>query len=283
MLGSIIGGVASVAGGLLGSKSSSKANKLNAQIAAQNYELDKRALELSEKQYADSQKGYSDSYGNRAYFDPQRGWVSEAPISSVDRRIAEGGAADQLLAEMMAIRRRDPEEIRRERDLAATAGFNTGFDDAAELSLTSAMRAGPGSLGVVSDRLAKSRGQALADILQRNAAGSYSASYDEQAGARQPVAQLYSTMAGRAEGYNNVPSTAFAGQQGMNSAAMAANANAGTDRPYVAPDNSWSNFLSQTGSIIGAGVNNYQQEQQSSRLNDAFIEALRSRTVGNQQ
>lgn len=282
MLGSIIGGIASIGGALLGASSSSKANKTNADIAARNYELDKQALELAEKQYADSLLGYSDSFGNRSYFEDGRGWVSESPISTVDRRMAEGGAADQLLAEMMAVQRRDPEVIRRERDLAATAGFNTAWDDTTNSALISAMRAGPGTLGNTAEKLASSRGKALADILQANASGSYGQSYSEQNAARAPIAELYSAMAGRAEGYNNVPSSAFAAQQGMNSASMAANARAGTEQPYVQPDNSWANALSSVGGIVSSGINNYEMLNQQSQINNAFIEAMRSRTAGNQ-
>jgi hypothetical protein len=282
MLGSIIGGVASIGGALLGAKSSSKANSQNAAIAARNYELDKQALELAEKQYADSLLGFSDSFGNRTFFEDGRGWVSQSPISTVDRRMAEGGAADQLLAELMSINRRDPETIRRERDLAATAGFNTAWDDTTNSTLITAMRAGPGTLGRTGEKLATSRGKALADILQANASGAYGQSFNEQASARAPIADLYAMMAGRAEGYNNVPSSAFGAQQGMNSASMAANARAGTNQPYVSPDNSWANALQSVGSIVSSGVNNYQMLNQQSQINNAFLEAMRSRTAGNQ-
>lgn len=280
--GAILGGVASIGGALLGAAGASKANKQNREIANQNFELDKRALDLAERQYEDSLKGFSDSFGNSSYYDPIRGWVSQSPPSSIDRRNAESGAADQFLAELTSVGRRDPEVIRRERDLAATAGFNTGFDDASNSALISAMRAGPGTLGSVGSQLAESRGTALADILQRNAAGSYSDSFGEQAAARGPIADLYTTIAGRAEGRNNVPSTAFSAQQGLNSASIASNANANTERPFVAPNNAFATALSTVGNTIGSGFANYEAQQQQTAINNAFIESLRNRTAGNQ-
>ena len=277
----LIGG-ASLVGSLLGARESSKANKTNERIANRNYELDERAQELAEKQYEDSLLGFTDPYGGSLRFVEGQGWVETRPQDIVDRRQDESLAADSFLDELMSVRRRDPSEIRRERDTAATAGFNTAYDDALETALIGAKRMGPSSYADTAQRMAEGRGQALADILQRNAAGAYSASYDELDAARDGPANLYTTFANRALGETSMPSAGTAAGQAQGAGRTAVSATAGLDQPYVQPNTAWATGITQGLGSLGSMMMMQDSMNERSRVNDALVEAMSRRTVGNQ-
>lgn len=281
-LGTILLGGATLASSLLGAQAASSANKTNRRIADQNYELDKQALELSRQQYDDSKLGFADAYGNSVRFVEGQGWVSDAPSDVINRRTDDSLAADKFLEELLSIQRRDPEAIRRERDTAATAGFNTAYDDAMEMALIGAARQGPSSYGRVASEMAENRGQALADILQRNAAGAYSASFDELDAARDGPASLYGMFANRARGESSIPTAGTAAGLASGAGTNAVNATAGTNRPYVQPDMAWANGIGNAVGGLGSILINQQAASEQSRINDALIEAMTNRTVGNQ-
>lgn len=280
--GTALLGGASLVGSLLGARENNRANKTNERIAASNFELDRRAQELAEKQYQDSLLGFTDPYGGSLRFEEGQGWVETRPQDVVDRRQDESLAADSFLDELMSIRRRDPSEIRRERDTAATAGFNTAYDDAMEMALIGAKRMGPSSYADTARRMAEKRGQALADILQRNASGAYSASFDELDAARDGPANLYSMFANRARGESSMPSAGTAAGQAQTAGNSAINATAGLNQPYVQPNTAWATGITQGLGSLGSMLMMQDSVNERSRTNDALIEAMSRRTVGNQ-
>jgi hypothetical protein len=282
MIPALIAGGSALIGAISSAKANKDANKTNQGIADRNYAMDKEGLDFRKSQYADSLKGFSDSFGNRQYFDPIRGWVSEANPQAVARNQGEQGVSNNLLAELAALRRRSPQEVERERILGATAGFNTGYDDNANKALIAATRAGPGTLAQTSSNLATDRGKALADVLMRAKSGAYGQSYDEYNSAGSGLANLYAAMSERAAGRNTMPAPGATAGLSTNIGNQLGATFGNIEQPYVMPDNAIGSGIASAGAGIAGAYDMYNQTQQQNRLNDALIEAMRNRSAGNQ-
>lgn len=228
---SLIGALASGAGGLIGAGESARANADNREINQLNFltRMMERAdqIRMAERARADTMLGATDGRGTRVRFVEGKGWVTELSpeaeaIQNAEdrerayqlgedltrrrdvqrdneaRRLREGSVADALLEEFENLQRVDPNALRRQMATAARTGVNEAFDAQAGNAMRTALRTGASNSGQVLADINKQRSGALSSALQQAFMASRGAAESEFTNNRANLANLYGAFADRA-------------------------------------------------------------------------------------
>lgn len=239
LLAAGIGAGASLIGGLMGSSAEKQAAQMNYNIALMNYyaqqEQFRQATAEAQKQAAESKLGSTDAQGNRTYFKPGVGWVTDLspqqkqlqdmynaeettqiahdiPIKrrmmmeNVGRQQQEGGFADALMAAMQRLRPQDPQEIIGQRNLLSAEGINEGTRPAIETATRNALRMGNTSGAAdIASRIGVGQGEALRKAFMENEIGARDQSNANFGTAQANLANMYNTFATRASALPDAP------------------------------------------------------------------------------
>lgn len=183
--------------GILGMNATNAASASNNAINLMNMQAEERAREeamrFAQQQYADSQLGMTDARGNRIYFVPGKGWVTDTTYET-DQLIRAGDREEAaILNEDLPRKRRIEAANEREqgqdrymaqglRDMftraltdssrspgamealirdASTQGINKGFDDQTEIASRNALRTGSSNAGSIFSSIGSARADAL--------------------------------------------------------------------------------------------------------------------------
>jgi hypothetical protein len=304
----------SAIGSFMGAGESSRANKENQRIAQMNFQqamLDRQererdrqlAIEMADQQRSDARLGMSDPTG-RAYFDPQRGWVTElSPIgqamldnstAGIARANQAGTTATDILREFNNFRPITGERMGGLLYDKATRGINDAFQGQLNTGLRTATRQGNDRLaGAIIGDLGKKQAEAHRDaaIDSEIKGRQYADSYNT--GQRNALSNLYGAFAGQA-----VAPTPFTGPSrfipGAASEASGAGRNLLTaamagrptlpQMPGVQADNSMASALSSVGQLGYGAVKDYRSQQnladQIALLQERYGTTPKTRNIG---
>lgn len=232
---SALQGIGSIIGGLEAHKTS----KANREISEKNYQLALQdrldRIAAAKQARADAQLGTTDQYGNRAYFDPERGWVTkltptsqrvadqqlEEQIMSLFRdapqrrraedaneiaRIGERGTANALMDEFRGVRREDPDRVRAMLYDRSRMGIDEAHDDVASAAITNALRTGNSNTGAITAALSRAKGKDLAKASLDAELGAEDRADQKYTARRNDLAGLYAAFGDRA---SRLPSTTY--------------------------------------------------------------------------
>lgn len=239
MIGEILGAGASLIGGIMGSSAEKQAAQMNYNIALMNYYEQQRqfneATAEARKQAAEGKQGYTDANGNRVYFAPGQGWVTQLSpqqkqlrdmyqteevtqlahdiplkrrmmMENVGRQQQEGGFADALFAAMQRARPQNPQEIVGQRNLLSAEGINQGTRPAIETATRNALRMGNTTGAAdIATRIGVGQGDALRKAFMENEAGARDQSQANFGSAQANLANMYNTFATRATSLPDAP------------------------------------------------------------------------------
>lgn len=306
----------SALGTVMGAFEANSANRTNSDIALMNYYQQQQArqdaINESRKQQQEAKLGTTDAAGNRTYFVPGQGWVTEltddqrALLEGTEaeqlRQLTQGGAraermdaranvmrndqgvmADAYMDELRGARRPDQEALRQLLLARGMESRNAAADAAGEAVARKGIRGGGGfnaaevAQGARGASDASAMRQAGIDA-QLQAMGESDRQYAQQ---RDQASSLYdyfsrgSTTGARApQGYMPTgPSTRSSGS------ADQMILNSMRDAPnaeYMSPNNAWSDALVGLGDLAGS----YNMMQSNTALNDAIRERY-GRNTGN--
>jgi hypothetical protein len=228
VLGALIGAAASVAGGLMGASAQEKSDETNFQIALMNYYEEKRQFdksqEIAAQLRAEGKLGETDIWGNHTYFDPVKGWVTDASDKQerllsayqqeelaqlrdlnkkrgvMDRNLARQGTesqyADSLFDAMLRVQQENPQDIVGLKNKMAAEAYESGMAPARREAARSALRVGDerGAADVVS-RLGIEQGDALRQAFMQNMFGARDQSENDYNRRRGGLNELYQQFA----------------------------------------------------------------------------------------
>jgi hypothetical protein len=234
-----IGAGASLIGGFMGASAEKQAAQMNYNIALMNYyaqqEQFRQATAEAQKQAAEGKLGTTDAQGNRTYFKPGVGWVTDLspqqkqlqdmynaeetaqvahdiPIKrrvmmeNVGRQQKEGGYADAIMAAMQRARPQDPQEIIGQRNLMSAEGINQGTRPAIETATRNALRMGNTTGAAdIATRIGVGQGDALRKAFMENEIGARDQSQANFGTAQANLANMYNTFATRASATPDAP------------------------------------------------------------------------------
>lgn len=231
MIGALIGGLGTLASGILGANAASDANEKNWKINLLNYyarEAERRdRIAQMQRVERDQKLGYTDADGSRVHFVEGKGWVND--LSGEKRQLQDAQEAEQMRvlqqdlpmkrrsmtrnearsredeAQADAIRR-DMRDLRRGSDSeleallynSAVQGMDDAFDKSQAAAVTAAARTGSSNIDRLLSGLNKDRAEAqgrAAMEAKLKARGSGDADFENK---RAQLANLYNMFATRA-------------------------------------------------------------------------------------
>jgi hypothetical protein len=233
LLPSVIGAGGSIFSGILGSNAQQDAADQNYAIALMNYyqrqsEHDDSVTE-ARRQEGKSDLGTTDAQGNRSYFKPGVGWVTEMSDKSkkmqdlyeneewqqlvqdlpakrqkmfenIARQRGEGGYADAILQAMQRSYREDPSEIVGRRNRMSAEGITEGMDKTLNTAMRDAMRTGNTGAGKIASQIGREKSSMLRKAFMENEEGARGESENRFMTNLGNLGNLYNTFATRASG-----------------------------------------------------------------------------------
>lgn len=225
-----IGAGGNIISGLLGNSAQQQANEQNYQIALMNYYAQEQARRESQyeasRQDRESKLGTTDAQGNRTYFKPGVGWVSELSgeqselsdlyreeelagmqdlkakrgqmYKNLARQGREENTAGGLMEAMMRNYRGDPSQAVGRRNRMTAEAANEGMDTAMSAAMVDALRTGTGGQAKIASQFGREKYDALRKAFLENAEGAQEAEDTRFIGEQGNLANLYNAFATRA-------------------------------------------------------------------------------------
>lgn len=318
ILAALISGGTTLAGGLLGAGAESDAANLNYQLGLLNYyqrEQERRdAINEAKRQRQDAYLGATDAQGNRTYFIPGKGWVTDLTpesealqdafqaeemriigqdlpakrqqmFANLARQRGEGGYANALMEAMGRVQRDSPRDVINRRNQMAGEGITEGFDDTQEAAMRNLARTGSSNQSKVLSELAGARSKALRNAFMQNAEGARAESEDTYSRRLGNMSQLYNMFATRASA---MPDAQFRprdisgpSQEGARAAGQSAGSNLinafakqGGTFSEVEPRYGMANTIAQTGSALMAALGRQAGREQMDQGYGAYNDFL---------
>lgn len=251
ILGSLIGGGASIFGAMAGAEATSEASEKNWQINLLNYFARERERKDRIKQQTentrDTKLGSTNARGDRTKFVEGKGWVVDLSDDSeqldnaqlneqmmtllrdkpqereirdrnMRRQVDEDFQAEGFREELENVRKQDPTELRRLFQSIASQGVNEAYDAQGNQAMKTAIRTGASNTGNILASLARGRGDALgkanldAHIKSLDAVES---KYDKDRAGLSSLYNMFAERAGRMPNVSYQPQNATAGGDGM--------------------------------------------------------------------
>lgn len=231
LIGGLLGGIGSVASGIMGARAADDAQEKNWQINLLNYYARERErqdrIAQAQKNDREQKLGFTDSDGSRVHFVPGQGWVSDLSDSAQGIQDAQRREQMDVLTKDLPMRRRamerneqrsfedeatadgmrrDLKDLRRAPDSelenllygSATRGMNEAFDKSQAAAVTAAARTGTSNIDRILHGLNKDRAEAFGNAAMEaklKARGSGDAAFENK---RSSLANLYNMFATRA-------------------------------------------------------------------------------------
>lgn len=305
---------------IFGGIAQNRASNQNERINQQNYQLalqDRQdRIRAAEQARRDAQLGITDQFGNRSYFDPDRGWVTDLKgdskrvadqqleeqllslfVDAPQRRRAEAaneaqrgeerGQADIFLDELRRASRTNPEEMRAMLYDRARMGIDEGYDDAMREAATTGLRTGNSNVGAIMAAIGKSKASDLRKASLDAAIQAEDRADQRFNNQRSGAANLYAAFADRASrqpGTAYQPSNVASGTAG-NIPSFAGEAGVNSRALMQAFTNTPQQGYIQPNNAIGntiGGIGSILAQYQNSMKADDRYQALLSAFKGNQ-
>lgn len=256
-----------------------------------------QGMDYAEKVSGEQKLGSTNAAGDRTYFKPGVGWVTElgsrnrALLSQfygkelperqsqfargATRSRAEDDLANQLLKQFQGVRKGNTRDVENMLFEASTRGINENTNAAMESAMRSGLRGGSSNLGKIAGKInaagAAQRSNAGRDA-RLNAMDYVDQKYNQERGAASQLYNLFASRAGQDLGASYDPTGAESGansQMGQNAQLAAqgnsigANAigrNGGLFQPYEA-NNALANALGGIGASLGGAGSNMQAQK----------------------
>lgn len=318
-IAALISGGGGVLSSILGGNADSSTNATNLAIAQMNkQEQDQarqEAIQFATKQQDNQNLGATNAQGDRSYFKPGVGWVTD--LSSKDQGLlnyfysqelpqqqsqvqrnadasrSQSDEANQLLAQFQREGRLNPTDIENQLYLKGTEGIGDNTRDAEESALRAALRSGSSNVGKIAAAIAKTGSQARADTAinsKLQADGYVDNKYNSD---RSNLDQLYASFADRAakpigssidpanitQPANSQANVASNQAQQGSSQVLNAMEQPVATMPMQQPDYGPANAIGGAAASLGGIANAYGTSQN----NDATNELLRSYITGGGQ
>jgi len=237
MFPALLGAFANVVGAGLGASAASKADDTNWDINLLNYYQRERerndAIQQGRHQEHDTKLGATDAAGNRTYFKPGVGWVTDlAPQqktlqdayqreeeqqllndlpkkrgvlnANVKRQRGEDVDASALRDAFGRLHRTDPAQTEALMNAASVRGINEGYDTTLADAMRSSIRTGASNSGKVAAAIGEQKSKALVDAFLNNKINAQGQASQEYDAARSNLANLYNMFASRASAMPDV-------------------------------------------------------------------------------
>ncbi|MBU2051501.1 MAG: hypothetical protein KKH61_21330 [Gammaproteobacteria bacterium] len=279
---------------IFGGMAESSANKTNWAINQLNRQDRNRErnenIAYADKLDQDSKRGGYNAAGDRTYYDPVKGWVTDLGARNqglqdyfygtelperraqfrrgTDRSRAEDDQANQLLEEFQGVQRENPADIEAMLYEASTRGIGENTNDALESALRQALRSGSSNAGDIAAKIneagAKQRGYAAKDA-KLQSMDYVEDRYDKDRTDASQLYNLFASRAGQDVGTSYDPSSDMAGANallgqftGLSGQSNGIGANArgqqGGSLNFVNADNGLANAIGGvTAAVGGAG------------------------------
>lgn len=301
---------------IFGAMSENQASNLNWAINEANRRDQNKwrqeGMDYAKQIRGEEQLGSTNAAGDRTYFKPGVGWVTdlggrnrqllqhfygtELPerqsqfARGAERSRAESDIANQLLQQFQQIRKESPRDIEDMLYEAATRGISDSTRDATGAAVSRAMRSGSSNIGKIVDRInqAASKQRANAGKDARIQALDYAdQKYNSQRGAASQLYNLFASRAGQDIGMSYDPSgqetaanamTAQNMQNAQQGNSIGANAiarNGGLFQPFEA-NNALANAFGGVGAAFGgagANMNAQKGRDETNELLKSYISA----------
>jgi hypothetical protein len=233
-----IGAGGSIISGMMGSSAQRKADEQNYQIALMNYyqrEQERQdAIMEARRQEREGKQGVTDAAGNRTYYKPGVGWVTELSRESqelqdlqrreeglqlaqdlpakrskmfenIARQRGEGNRADALMEAMGRTRRESVDDVVGRRNRMSTEAINEGMDTALSSAMREALISGSSNAGRIAEDIGRSKSKQLRTAFMENEEGAREASEANYFNKQGNLANLYNTFATRASAMPDAP------------------------------------------------------------------------------
>lgn len=292
---------------IFGGMAESSANKTNWAINERNLRARNREREegirYADKIRTEQHLGGTNAAGDRSYFKPGVGWVTELGSKSqglqdyfygtelperrsqfmrgAQRSRQEDDQANRLLDEFQNIERDNPADIEAMLYEASTRGIGENTNDALESALRQAIRAGSSNTGDIAAKInsagAKQRGYAAKDA-KLQSMDYVDDRFNSRRGSTSQLYNMFASRAGQDIGSSLDPSQneaganallgQFAGMSGQgNSIGANAIAKSGGSLDYIEPDMGLANALGGVSASLGAGADNMNGTAQRNATN----------------
>lgn len=312
LIGAALGAGSSLYSAFLGADAADEANQTNWAINLYNSQQQERARQdaqaYAEKIRGENKLGAVDQYGNRTYFDPVKGWVSELSPQQQElldyfyknelperraqfqreasRSRVNDDEATQTLDEYNRVQKENPADLERQLYAKATRGISEAGDNNMEAALRQAARTGNTNTGSLISEFTRQAMDARRNAEQDASLAARDTVNNEYSGERGKLAQLYQMFMQGAgadlgasldpQSVQNKNSTAQlqnAASQGNSMGANAAAMTGGTLRD-VEPMNGQANAWASAGGTINSALNrmgSYFDKNQNNALMEQFL------------
>jgi len=301
-------------GSIIGGINANNANKQNAQIAMMNYyqaQQDKAdAQNEARQQRSQQQLGATDAAGNRTYFIPGRGWVTELTDTQQDiqsrseaeqlRQLSQGARDERVQGrandrrnredvlatdrerEMRAARREDEGSLRQLLLARGAEQRNRQADRAGDAAARQRVRAGGTN---AAELVSSARASADADSarqagIEAQIAARGMADQNFEAARNPAMLDYFRKMSTSGTGNSNVFQPQGPQQQStgvQDQALLNIMARGGPEMPYTQPNQAVSGTMSDLASAFGA----YRDRKSADKYNQAMIDAWGRGGLGN--
>lgn len=312
LIGAALGAGSSIYSAILGADAADEQNNMNWAINLYNNQQQQNARNdaqaYAEKIRGENKLGAVDQYGNRTYFDPVRGWVSELSDQQqglldyfyanelperraqfereADRSRTNDDQATQLLDEFRRVDRENPADLERQLYAKATRGISEAGDNNMEAALRHAARTGNTNTGSLVGEFTRQAMEARRSAEQDASLAARDTVNNEYNSQRGQLAQLYNMFVQQAGGdlgasldpgsVKNQNSTAQlqnAAAQGNSMGANAASMVGGQLSPVEA-NNGAANAWASIGGTLNSSLNrmgSYFDKDKNNALLEAFL------------
>lgn len=312
LIGAALGAGSSIFSAILGADAADQQFQNNWAINLYNQQQQERARQdaqaYAEKIRGEQKLGSQDQYGNRTYFDPVKGWVTDLSPQQqslldyfysnelperrsqferkADRSRVNDDEASQILDEFNRVQKENPADLERQLYAKATRGISEAGDNNMEAALRQAARTGNTNTGSLISEFTRQAMDARRSAEQDAALAARDTVNNEYNGQRSGLAQLYNMFVQQAGGDlgasldpGSVKADTNPGQlisaasqgnsQGFNAAGMT-----GGQLDKVDANNGAANAWASIGGTLNSSLNrmgSYFNKDQNNALLEAFL------------
>jgi hypothetical protein len=263
-----------------------------------------QGMDYAENIRGEQKLGSTNAAGDRTYFKPGVGWVTE--LGSRNRELlnyffgtelperrsqfargaqrsrTESDVADQLLRQFQSVMKENPRDAEQMLFEAATRGINENTAAAMGSAMTAGLRSGSSNVGRIAGEIQRAAGKTMANAgkdARLQALDYVGQKYNQQRGAASQLYNLFASRAGQDIGSSYDPTgreaaaNAQTGQmaslaaQGNSIGASAIGRNGGLYQPFEA-NNAIGNALGGVGASLGGAGANMQAQQGRDETNE---------------
>lgn len=313
LLGAALGAGSSIYSAILGADAADEQNNTNWAINLYNSGQQERARQdaqaYAEKLRGEQKLGATDQYGNRTYFDPVKGWVTDLSDQQqglldyfysqelperrgqfqreASRSRTDDDQASRTLDEYNRVQKENPTDLERQLYAKATRGISEASDDNMEAALRQAARTGNTNTGSLVGEFTRQAMDARRSAEQDASLAARDTVNNEYSGQRDQLSRLYqmfrqgagadlgaSLDPGSVKAENSTAQLMNAAAQG-NSAGMNAASMTGGQLTPVEANNGAANAWASIGGTLNSTANrmgSYFDKDKNNALLQSFLD-----------